>query len=50
MLTIITICLILITIALVFGEESAQGCCGCMVVIGLFALYGIADFLGFNLF
>ena len=49
MLTIITLCIILITVALVFGEEAAQGCCGLMLLIIIIGFFGIADFLG-NLF
>ena len=49
MFTIITLCLILITVALVFGQEEAQGCCDLMLLIIIFGFYGIADFLG-NLF
>jgi len=33
-------------VALVFGQEEAQGCCAIMLFIIIFGIYGFADFLG----
>jgi|TARA_B110000008_G_C16913585_1_gene541706 hypothetical protein len=47
MITIITICLVLITIALIFGSDAAEGLLGCLLYLILWGF--VITVLGFIL-